>query len=507
MPHAIHQRGSSFDLNEYTNYGHYSFPANCVFVNGPDGYDVAHPNATILNVYEVGLNKAGYQEFIDPLANGDGVFYRYMQDNQVVTTWSKKYLRKKDLKPILIYGTVDFNDYITNDVFMFTAAPHLNAPYTSGACQLNVQNRGDGVVNQFATYPLQGKVYMRQKSWSGDWHDWWTIYDSETSNKALALFYNPIQTESTFDLNTYIQEGFWSFSKNATLLNGPIENFKGSAVYDLKIYKMSAQNALYQELTDTHHGIRWTRYRESGGVWYDWHLMSTASPVYTVLFTYPFPSKLLLNNRIKRKQIQEIAVYNNHIFDLGSGVMNIDNGEDIPITNGHGNNAMFGKELHGDFPYLYCGSWNFNDSHIYINEVTTNSATLIKTIDFPNLNGHLNMAVDEENDKIYILMNKSSSTTIGDINFVVASLSTGEIISQKDLNFAIPVIQGMEFHNGLIYITYGGVSPVTDNYIIALDSNGNIISKSDPLPNFGEIEGISFDNNLFYIANTAYIYY
>ena len=101
----------------------------------------------------------------------------------------------------------------------------------------------------------------------------------------------------------------------------------------------------------------------------------------------------------------------------------------------------------------------------------------------------------------------SSTPAVKLSNFVVAELSTGTILSQKDLDYAIPVIQGMEFHNGVIYVTHGGVSPNTDNYISILNTNGDRIGMSDPIPSFGEIEGISFDNNVLYLANTNTIYY
>ena len=125
---------------------------------------------------------------------------------------------------------------------------------------------------------------------------------------------------------------------------------------------------------------------------------------------------------------QDIAIYNGTIFGVSTGRIYI-NGEPVPITNGHGNNCMFGKELHGDYPYLYCGSWNKDDCKIYINQLSSEGATLVKTISYPGLQGYLNCCVDEPNQRIYILLNISERTQTGVVDFIISDFD-GNILSR-----------------------------------------------------------------------------
>ena len=187
-------------------------------------------------------------------------------------------------------------------------------------------------------------------------------------------------------------------------------------------------------------------------------------PIFSLKFTNPIPYAIDFYSKLTRINYQGIAVYNGNVFDMGTGTVSVNGGTSFEITNGHGNNANFGTTIHGDYPYLYCASWNQDDCKIYVNEVTNNSATLVRTIDF-NLNGYLNAVVDEPNNLIYILLNVSNTTPEGVIDFIVANLSDGSIVSTKRLPYTIPVIQGMCLGNNCIYVAHGGVSPYTENHI------------------------------------------
>lgn len=257
-------------------------------------------------------------------------------------------------------------------------------------------------------------------------------------------------------------------------------------------------------------GGLYVRQRNLSNVWSEWHdLAPNSGGLLTIDFTVPMPNALVFKKSITRKSshIQDIAVYDGHVFDFGSGVMSVDGGDSVTITNGHGNNCNFGTELHGDFPYLYCGAWNMNECAIYVNQVTEDSATLIDTITFSSMTGHLNCVVNEADGKIYILLNKSQSTAVGDIDFIVADLSDGSIISQSELPFAIPVIQGMDYVDGAIYVTYGGAGGYTENHIMVLDTSGRMLANTANITQFTEIEGIAFDGGKMYIADGATIYY
>jgi hypothetical protein len=252
-------------------------------------------------------------------------------------------------------------------------------------------------------------------------------------------------------------------------------------------------------------GYIFTRLFNIQGVWLEWKC--TNFDRHKIIYYSPVCTELVFKNCVGRdKTIQgggDIAIYNGTMFGFDQGHMFV-NGNDISITNGHGNNCMFGEELHGDYPYLYCGSWFKNDCKVYINQVTDSSATLVRTIDYSSLSGYLNACVDEPNDRIYILLNTSDTTYEGVIRFIVSDLN-GNILSNELID-KIPIVQGMTFYHGKIYVTSGDGSASYPNYLTILDTNGNIVSKSDNVTIGGEFEGIEFYNGKLYIATQTAIY-
>ena len=195
---------------------------------------------------------------------------------------------------------------------------------------------------------------------------------------------------------------------------------------------------------------------------------------------------------------QDIAVYNGNIFDIETGYVSVNGGANIPITNGHGNNACFGDTLHGEYPYLYCPSWNQNENTIYVNQYANGAFTLVKTITYAGLSGYLNACVDEKNNRAYILLNTSASTYDGVVSFIVADLD-GNIISTKALDFTIPVIEGMTYYDGTVIVSSGhGIN--YPSYIHVFDTEGNLLSKTskmlipwDTSAVIDTIEGIDVD--------------
>lgn len=215
----------------------------------------------------------------------------------------------------------------------------------------------------------------------------------------------------------------------------------------------------------------------------------------SIMWYKPFLSEMQFKRFIQlRKNGQDIAVYNGNVFDFTEGNCSVNGGANIQITNGHGNNAHFGKTLHGEFPYLYCGSWTQNDCKIYVNQYADGAFTLVKTITFDGLQGYLNACVDEENNRAYILLNTSNSTYDGVIDFIVADLD-GNILSRKSLSKTIPVIEGMTYFEGAIYVSSGhGIS--YPNRLTILDTDGNILSDSSYIDSAWTdvIEGFDIDN-------------
>lgn len=193
---------------------------------------------------------------------------------------------------------------------------------------------------------------------------------------------------------------------------------------------------------------------------------------------YRFP--VLLNQKAKccfyRQFGQDIAVYNGHYFDFGTGTVSVDGADAVSISNGHGNNCNFGQEIHGEYPYLYCGSWSKDTCTIYVNQYSGGAFNLIKTIKYNDLSGFLNACVDEVNDRAYLLVEKGSDTYAGLIDFVVADLD-GNVINTKRLPETIPVIEGMTFYDGRVYVCSGHGAD-WPNYIWVFDTDGNLLSKT-----------------------------
>lgn len=215
------------------------------------------------------------------------------------------------------------------------------------------------------------------------------------------------------------------------------------------------------------------------------------NPVYTLSNLEEY-----INRKSSQLGQQDIAIYNNKIFGFAPNVAYYDNTKHS-MTCGHGNNCMFGNELHGEYPYLYCGSWDKNDCNVYINEITKEEGNLVRTISYPTLSGYLNCCVDEYNERIYILLCTSETTPEGKIDFIVSDFD-GKILSRNSIE-DIPIVQGMVFYNDYIYVLSGsGATGKNPNTLTILDKEGRTIVKNSHTNIEGEFEGIDFcDGNLF----------
>lgn len=408
---------------------------------------------------------------------------------------------------LLSNGTYDLNSFYEYGYYSFSSgATYTNAPFDLGdfpssVCTLDVYELG----NNKAGYQVfksvgNGAVWMRYFSGNHASFNAWKGYylthgaNGKTVNASPAIDFNDMTIADTYMIAT-----------SSSHAHSPY----GSAMCMLEV-KTRSDGVINQVAWYPRVGRLYVRQRDSSSVWTEWFdLAPQSGGLLDIDFTVPMPNKVALKKSISRNSgnNQDIAVYDGHVFDFGEGVMSVDGGEDVSITNGHGNNCNFGTELHGDFPYLYCGSWVMDECEVYVNQVTASSATLIDTISFPTLSGHLNCAVDEDGGKMYILLNKSQSTAVGDIDFIVADLTDGSIISQDALPFAIPVIQGMDFVNGAIYVSHGGASGYTENHILVLDTDGRILANTADISQLSEIEGVAFDGGTMYVAAGSKIYH
>ena len=147
-----------------------------------------------------------------------------------------------------------------------------------------------------------------------------------------------------------------------------------------------------------------------------------------------------------------------------------------------------------------------NPAKVYINRVTTTSSQLIKTLTFPleKTGYYAGASIDFENHILYMLgySEQNYQTDDGGNNKTVISkwdLSnltdngdntfTPEFISSYERPF-IYVMQGQQFHDGMIWVASGGTN--VRGYVYALDpSDGSLLYTIDTNTTT-ELEGIAF---------------
>lgn len=229
----------------------------------------------------------------------------------------------------------------------------------------------------------------------------------------------------------------------------------------------------------------------------------------------------LLN--INVSNCQGIAIHNNVLFQFrasGSSVtdtvclFNFTSGADInrdmSIKSDHGDSASFSNEYYADgdeFPMLYVSA-DTTPAKIYVDRVTRSSASLIRTLVFPSSAGYYGAgAFDWDNDICYLLAYKKNNYQTDDsgTNTTVVSkwdLShltdngdgtyTPAFIEQYERPF-IYVMQGLEFYDGMIWVTSGYGS--AESYIYALDPVDGTLLYAVDLNTTTEVEGIAFISN------------
>ena len=194
---------------------------------------------------------------------------------------------------------------------------------------------------------------------------------------------------------------------------------------------------------------------------------------------------------------QSIAVWNNQVWEFGEGKAAY-NGVVYELENGHANNCNWGKILHGDYPYLYCPTWVAGENKINVFSFDGTAFTLVNTIYISAFtSGHMDAYVDEESGHIYAFNYENNRS--GTVTFAVADLE-GNTIMTKVMPSYIPVIQGICFHNGILYVTSGFATTEFPNYLNLITTDGTLIGRY-PMYNIGEIEGIDFMDDEMILAS------
>lgn len=498
-PHFKEINGGSLNLDEFFEEGRYHLIG--VELSGlPDEVMTQNNRFLLTNVVLRESPYWCYQELVQPYARMS--WHRFVSSAET----SKLWFQKNPALYRVASMVTDFDDFTEVGDYFVALGNQPNAPSNapSGVYSMSVSSNHDGTyVSQKLTSQRNSVSYVRGRNGNDGWTPW-VIQNSIT--------YPSMIRNTTVDLNTMLDTGLYSFSTDTTIDNAPYE--LAQSVYSLMVVNLDSSSypltPRMQVFTNCRTGETWLRYITGSNQFYMWrHITSPIEEIpviLSVIFNMPVLSAIDFTTRTPRTLHQDIAVYDGDVFQFDQGLVSVNGGSSFAITNGHGNNANFGVELHGDYPYLYCPSWTYNDSKIYVNQVTGNSSTLVRTIEFSTLAGHMNAVVDEPNDTIYILQNIAQSTTDSEIDFITAKLSDGTILSTRRLPFRIPVIQGMCLASGAIYVTHGGASPYTENHIKVLNTNGDLIGDTEDISGIVEIEGMDISDGTLYVAGYSYLY-
>ena len=231
--------------------------------------------------------------------------------------------------------------------------------------------------------------------------------------------------------------------------------------------------------------------------------------------SYSLPAPSAVHEGLESRQ--DFDIFNNVLFQLFSdnyvALVNIETGSVIAsyaISSGHGNSCQFSNEFYDpsdNYPLLYC--FGYSNNMVYVNRVTDNEATLIKTYKLNDNGFRFSGGLDSQNNRlITIHFAKNSSTDETDNYNVISVWDLNDVAVDNDDNTLIPklikqtiipffpIVQGCFWFKQALYVVSGsysaGSNPVK---LTAFDSDGNIITSITDFPDAikrSEGEGISF---------------
>jgi len=216
---------------------------------------------------------------------------------------------------------------------------------------------------------------------------------------------------------------------------------------------------------------------------------------------------------------QGFDIYNGYIFQLISGdKMNVYNVEtasavatNVFIESDHGDSASFSNDFYSasdEFPLIYVTA-DTNPAKIYINQVTTSSSVLIRTLSFSidQAGYYAAAAVDFDNQVLYMvgyteqayLSDNDGSNKVLISKWDLSNLTdngngtfTPSYISSATRDF-IYCMQGQQYHDGLIWIASGYTNHA--GYIYAVDPSDGNIAHTVNLNTSYEVEGLAWVGN------------
>ena len=183
----------------------------------------------------------------------------------------------------------------------------------------------------------------------------------------------------------------------------------------------------------------------------------------------------------------------------------------ISCASDHGDSASFSDEFYesdDSFPLLYVTA-DTNPAKVYVNRVTTTSSQLVKTLSFPldKAGYYAALCLDVENSIAYMVgySKKNYQTDDSGTNkTVISKWDLSSLAENQDGSFTpaflsrierpfIYVMQGQQFHDGMLWIASGGSN--YNGYVYALDPNNGELLHSVNSGTTVEIEGIAWISN------------
>lgn len=232
--------------------------------------------------------------------------------------------------------------------------------------------------------------------------------------------------------------------------------------------------------------------------------------------------------------MQAFDIYKNFLWQLRASSVNIGNvynlktlqpiATDVQIASGHGNTASFSNEFYDEndiLPLFYCCNGidspnNRVPTSVTINRVTTSGATLIKTLLFRHpIDVYWGYACfDFENNIAYTVglsMPSFTSDYSGDNKTVITKWDMSNLTDNGDGTYDatyishymidfIYVMQGMQFRNGIIWISSGYNNTTYPQMVYGVDAETGEIVHSIATGITAEIEGIAWLDDFHLVA-------
>ena len=227
---------------------------------------------------------------------------------------------------------------------------------------------------------------------------------------------------------------------------------------------------------------------------------------------------------VTTNQMQGFDIFGDYIFQFRANSSTVNNimktinaktntviQDDIHSTSDHGDSASFSTEYYDSndqFPLLYVTA-DTNPAKVYVNRVTLTSSQLVRTLLFPiDKAGYYSAAaLDTENNIIYMVgySEKNYQTDGGGSNkTVISKWDLSHLTENQDSSFTpaflsrierpfIYIMQGQQFHDGMLWIASGGSN--YNGYVYALDSSNGELLYSVNSGTTVEIEGIAWISN------------